>query len=89
MRKKLAEESKKLHDKVTMDKNTQQKIRLIVNVITPDTLDKKFEELRTFMFGDRRLPNEEGFNEEVDKLAEGSLSEENMSIIVETIFRKA
>jgi MIF4G domain len=76
-------------EKAKGDKNTLQKIRLIVNVITPDTLDKKFEELRVFMFGERKLPNEEGFDPEADKLTEGSLSDENMNIIVETIFRKA
>ena len=71
------------------DKNTKQKIRLIVNVITPDNLEKKFVELRGFMFGERRLQTEEGYNPETDMLTEGSLSDENMNIIVETIFRKA
>jgi hypothetical protein len=89
LRKKLAEESKKVLEKAKSDKNTQQKIRLIVNVITPDNFERKFVELRGFMFGDRKLPHEEGYNVDVDKLAEGTLSDENMNIVVETIFRKA
>lgn len=52
LRKKLVEESKKVFEKAKSDKNVHQQIRLIVNVITPDNLDKKFEELRKIIFGD-------------------------------------
>lgn len=58
-------------------------------MITPDTYDKKFEELRVFMFGDHKLPEEEGYNESVDTLTEDNISNENLQIIVETVFRKA
>jgi hypothetical protein len=34
-----------------------------VNLITPDNFEKKFEELRIFMFGEYKLPTEEGFEE--------------------------
>jgi hypothetical protein len=43
-------------------------------VITPDNFDKKFEELRVFMFGDHKLPDEEGYNESVDTLSEDKIS---------------
>jgi hypothetical protein len=43
------------------EKNTHQKIRLIINIITPDNFDKKFEELRGYLFGGLKLSNEEGF----------------------------
>jgi hypothetical protein len=85
----LWEESKQVIEKAKSDKNTSQKIRLIVNVITPDNFDKKFEELRVFMFGDHKLPEEEGYNESVDTLTEDKVSNENLQIIVETVFRKA
>jgi len=61
---------------------------LIVNVITPDNLDKKFEELRKLMFGVRKTKDEEGYDEVNDKLEE-SVNEDNMKLVVETIFRKA
>lgn len=58
-------------------------------MITPDNYDKKFEELRVFMFGDHKLPEEEGYNESEDTLTEDKVNNENLQIIVETIFRKA
>jgi hypothetical protein len=39
-------------------------------MITPKNFDKKFEELRVFMFGDLKLPEEEGYNESIDTLSE-------------------
>jgi hypothetical protein len=41
------------------------------------------------MFGDHKLPEEEGYNESVDTLSEDKVSNENLQIIVETVFRKA
>lgn len=41
------------------------------------------------MFGDLKIKEEEGYNPEVDKVLTGNLNEDNMNIIVETIFRKA
>lgn len=58
-------------------------------MITPDNFDKKLEELRVFMFGDHKLPEEEGYNESEDTLTEDKVNNENLQIIVETIFRKA
>jgi hypothetical protein len=58
-------------------------------VITPDNFEKKFEELRVFMFGDHKLPGEPDYNESVDTLTSDKVSDENLQIIVETVFRKA
>lgn len=58
-------------------------------MITPDNFDKKLEELRVFMFGDHKLPEEEGYNESEDTLTEDKVNNANLQIIVETIFRKA
>lgn len=90
LRKKLAEESKKVLEKAKGDKNVQQQIRLIVNVITPDNLDKKFEELRRIIFGDLRHIKEEGYDANTQtELTDEMLNDENLNIVVETIFRKA
>jgi hypothetical protein len=67
----------------------QQKIRLIVNVLTPDNMDKKFAELRELIFGDLKFKDEEGYDPNKHALLAGQLNEDNMNITVETIFRKA
>lgn len=41
-----------------MDKNDIQKVRLKLNQITPDNLDKKISELREMLIGDRKLLTE-------------------------------
>lgn len=51
-RMKLKQKALEIQKKVKMEKNESQKIRLILNVITPDNFDKKFGELRKFLFGD-------------------------------------
>lgn len=90
LRRKLQEESKRIIEKAKGDKNTQQKIRLIVNVITPDNFEKKFEELRGYMFGELKTQNEEGYDKDLHPtLTDENLSEENLQMVVETIFRKA
>lgn len=78
LRKKLAEESKRVIEKTKSDKNVHQKIRLIVNLITPDNFERKFEELRVFMFGDHKLSTEEGYDPEVDTLTDVKVSDENL-----------
>jgi len=45
---KLKEQAIAMQKKVTMEKNEAQKIRLILNVITPENFEKKFRELRQF-----------------------------------------
>ncbi len=61
----------------------EKQVRLIMNVIAPDTYEKKFEELLELMF----MEPEEG-----DHLEPGQkkvLDEDTMSIVVQQIFRKA
>lgn len=41
------------------------------------------------MFGDYKKPDEEGYDKEKDTLKEDAMSDENMTLVVETIFRKA
>jgi len=76
-----------------MEKNEAQKIRLILNVITPDNYDKKFKELRTFLFQDLRTREEcEDDGEQYDESAELDDEKVRMDIletIVQNIFRKA
>ena len=62
LRKKLSEECKKVREVSISDKNPIQKIRLIVNLLAPDNLEKKFGELRGIMFGSLKLPDEEGYD---------------------------
>ena len=62
---------------------------MIVNLITPDNFDRKFKELRGFMFGEHKLPTEQGYDPEVDTLTDNQMNEENVQNIVETIFKKA
>jgi len=51
---KLKAKALAMQAKVKMEKNEAQKIRLILNVITPDNYEKKFKELRSFLFKDLR-----------------------------------
>lgn len=68
-------------------KNDNQKVRLKLNQITPDNLDRKISELREMLIGDRKLLTEEGFTQEE---ADGfQINDEILSIVVQTIFRKA
>lgn len=54
----LKEKAKEMIKKCQMVKNEGQQIRLILNVITPDNYDKKFGELRKFLFGESRTAEE-------------------------------
>lgn len=66
-----------------------QKIRLIVNVITPDNFDKKFEELRGYLFGSAKTSDDPEYNAEIDKFEHNEASLANLEIVVERIFKKA
>ena len=83
-----------MQKKVSMAKNEGQKIRLILNVITPDNLDKKFKELRAFQFDDMMSKEEceEAkilYDEEVHKLTDEKIRADILETIVQNIFRKA
>ena len=82
---KLKEKAIAMHAKVTMEKNESQKIRLILNVITPDNYEKKFKELRSFLFMDLKTKEEcEDDDEKYDE--DTALGDDNMRTdILETI----
>ena len=44
------------------DKSDIQKVRLNLNQISPDNLEKKLNELRKLLIGDRLLMSDEGFD---------------------------
>lgn len=71
------------------EETVQKQIRRIVNLILPDNFDKKFAELRSLMFPGLKIPGEEGYDPTKDIITESSLNQENLNIVVETIFRKA
>jgi hypothetical protein len=64
--------------RMSKDKDLSQKIRLIMNLIAPDTFEKKEVEIRNLMFKQK-----DGEGKAI------SLDEENLSDIVQTLFRKA
>lgn len=92
---KLKAKAKAMHEKVNMAKNEEQRIRLILNIITPDNYDRKLAELRGFLFGD--LKTEEECLEAGDadawanqeKLSQDNIREDILLTIVQNIFRKA
>ena len=43
-------------------KNDTQRIRLKLNQITPDNLERKISELREMLIGEHKLLNEEGYD---------------------------
>lgn len=72
-----------------LDKNETQKIKLILNIIAPDNFEKKFGELRGFLF--RGLKTEEecetegiDYNEDEHKLRDGTdqIDEQVLDVIV-------
>ena len=69
----------------------EQKIRLNLNVIAPDNFEKKFNELRGYMFGGFKSSEEcedEGldYNEDEHKLHEENLNNHILEVVVENIF---
>jgi len=90
----LKQQAQARQENLKQEKNVIQKIRLILNVITPDNFDKKFGELRTYLFADlmsREETDEKDMEylEETHKLKDGDTNTEILNVIVENIFRKA
>jgi hypothetical protein len=86
---KFKEEAAKTQEKAIAKRTDEQKIKLIVNVIVPDNFDKKFNELREYIFGSHKLPSEAGYNAEADTITDEKINIINLKIVVEQIFRKA
>lgn len=81
--KKLRQQAQKMKTKMAQPKDLAQKIRLVMNLIAPDTFDKKEAEIKELMFKSEAQTEE--------SKGEGSLAldQENLSQIVQTLFRKA
>lgn len=91
---KLKQIAIKNHENAKKDKNENQKIRLILNIIAPDNYVRKFAELRGFLFANLKKRDEceeekIEYDEDVHKLKEGCINEEILKTIVDNIFRKA
>lgn len=83
---KLKQQAARMKEQLKGDKKDEQKIRLILNVISPDNFEKKLAELREYLFRDLKTPEEceaeqVTYDEEVHKL-----TDENINILmIETI----
>ena len=89
-KKELALKSQKYMEELKAKEETVQKhIRRNINMILPDNFDKKFAELKGYMFPGLKTPGEEGYDPAKDIITETTLNLENVGIVVETIFRKA
>jgi hypothetical protein len=93
---KLREQAQANYTKIKSDKNDTQKIKLILNVIAPDNFEKKFGELRGFLFKGLKTKEEceeeeIEYIEDIHKLKEDSdqLDQNVLDTIVQNIFRKA
>jgi len=69
---------------------------LILNVIAPDNYNKKFSELREYLFGDKKSENEfftegteESYNRDLHALKDEDIDSDLLETIVQNIFRKA
>lgn len=58
-------------------------------MIAPDNFEKKFDELRQVMFEDMKYAGEEGYDPNVHTPLSTNLNKENMTTVVQTVFRKA
>eukprot|EP00347_Sterkiella_histriomuscorum_P005403 403356747 len=95
---KLQAQSKVAIEKARSSKSITQQIKLICNIITPDNFEKKFKELRTYLFGDLKHKNEEGWNPSMPVFTDHTAgaddtqaqeNADNMKLIVERVFNKA
>lgn len=87
MKKKLQDEAKEALGKARQEKNTMQQIRLICNVLAPDNFEKKFTELRGYIFGDVKTMDEKGYDKNQQPFSE--IDQSSLDLIVERIFAKA
>ena len=62
LREKMDRAAAKQMEQANQVKNNAQKIRLKLNQITPDNLERKISELREMLIGDHKLLNEEGYD---------------------------
>lgn len=100
----VSKEQQQMHDKAAEYRNrlvgnkseakTKNKIKLILNLLSPDNFEKKIRELRDIMFPENKT-RAECFDEEIefakDKhlLTDENLDEEVLQFVVQNIFKKA
>jgi hypothetical protein len=76
-------------------KDTIQKIKLIMNRITPDNYESNKRSLRNYLFGEQYKTRDECFDAEIafdpaeHQMTAESVNEEMLQTIVSNIFRKA
>lgn len=93
-RARLRKEAQEMKDRITKPKNVVQKIKLILNLITPDNFERKRDELRSYLFGDTVKTADEckalgiKYSDE-HVLKESDIDPELLETIVQNIFRKA
>jgi len=76
------------------DRSVNQKIALILNIISPENAVKKMKELRQFLFPDYKTKDETfeeeiEYNEEEHKLTDENLDATTLEHIVKNLFKKA
>lgn len=63
---------------------------MICNQIAPDNYDKKFDQLRNFIFGNMKYKGEAGYEKELKiEEIEKNINYNNIEVVVESIFKKA
>jgi len=75
--------------KMAEPKDIVKKIRLIMNLIAPDTFDKKELEIKELMFTSDVVDEEKKEEAKEETKRSMALDEENLKPIVLTLFRKA
>ena len=91
----LRKKAQEMRSKIAAPKNTIQKIKLIMNRITPDNYERNKKELKNYLFGEQYKTADECFDEGIDFDAElhvmqpENVNEEILETIVSNIFRKA
>ena len=93
MKKKATAIRKKLLENKSNEK-TENKIKLILNQLSPDNFDKKMGQLREILFPvfktkDECFTAEEEYNEEIHLLTDENLNDEILEFVVKNIFKKA
>lgn len=93
----LAEVAKKKMEEIKQrkaDPKTENKIKLILNLLSADNFEKKLNQLREILFPNFKT-RDECFNEDIEynkeehQLQDEKLSEETLEFVVTNIFKKA
>ena len=91
---KLKQAAASMKEKLKGDKKEDQKIRLILNVISPDNYEKKFAEIREHLFRGFKTVDEcfnehIEYNEDEHKLTDDNINTHMVELITQNLFKKA